>query len=323
MNPEQQQLNQQLFEAVKKGDISTITALLEAGADINAKDQDFHSLLHCTAYYGQADSVRLLLNHRADVDKADEYGLTSLHYAATSGRTAVIKILLKHGADINKAAKNGEMPLLLAVGNGHAAVVTLLLNHGAQINGINLVGQTPLHRVTCSGHVAVAVLLLRYGTQVDKIDKYGYSPLHYATEQNYLTTAHLIQIFSTPGLQAFRADPKRYLEEYPADERILGAAPLHFAVLSNKLDIVQVLLKKKPTILVGDERKHSPLLYALWFGHTAVAQELINTLAQQRGGNVVGALTLGDAKGRCILSYIAQKDYRFLNYLITQHRLLT
>ena len=35
--PSKQELNDQLFEAVRKGDAAAVTALLDKGADVNAK----------------------------------------------------------------------------------------------------------------------------------------------------------------------------------------------------------------------------------------------------------------------------------------------
>jgi ankyrin repeat protein len=139
-------------------------------------------------------------------------------------------------------------------------------------------------------------------------------------------------------MQAFRTNPKKYLEEHSIDECTLGATLLHFAVFCNKPHVVTALLNKAITkrkhkiqkttyerspVFAGDDRNHSPLLYALWFGHTAIAQNLVETLVQQRKDNLLGALTLSDTNDRCILSYIAQNHYRFLNDLITHHGLLT
>ena len=36
--PSKQELNDQLFEAVRKGDVAAVTAALDKGADVNAKD---------------------------------------------------------------------------------------------------------------------------------------------------------------------------------------------------------------------------------------------------------------------------------------------
>jgi ankyrin repeat protein len=389
MNHEQQEeLNQQLFEAVKKDDLSNVTALLQAGADVNTEDENGSSPLHYAAYKGHANVVALLLTHGAYIDKVTNNGTTSLHFAVDYGHADVVILLISHGASINKANHLGETPFHYAVDQGYANIVTLLLKHGAQIDESDKCGQTPLHLAIDYGHVDVVTLLLNHGAQVDKGDTHDYTPLHYAVcdghvdvvtlllkhgasvnegddegwiplhwaahkgytnialvllnhsdqpdktdilgqtplhlaaKYDYTTTAHLLKIFSTLSMQAFRTNPTRYLEEHPLDERTLDATPLHFAVLCNKPAIVKALLKRELAILDGDDRKHSPLLYALWFSHTAIAQELINALAQQRGGNLLGALTLGDTKDRCALSYIAQHHYRFLNYLITQHQLL-
>ncbi len=63
-----QDIDLQLIEAAKKGDTVSIKALLEAGADVNAKDND---------------------------------GLTALMWAAVRGHTETAQALLEAGADVN------------------------------------------------------------------------------------------------------------------------------------------------------------------------------------------------------------------------------
>jgi ankyrin repeat protein len=352
---QQEELNQQLLEAAQKSDVSNITTLLKAGADINAKDRDGYTPLHYATVDGHVDVVTLLLEHGAHVDEVNGEDETPLYLAVQSGCTDVVTLLLKHGAEINstnwygltplccaagagdvdvvrlllqhkasfdKANNYGWTPLHGAAAEGHVDVVALLLNHSARVDRTDKRGGTPLHKAANWGHAAVVTLLLNHDAHVNKVDKFGEIPLYRAVMNNHLTTAHLLKVFSTPELQAFRADPKKYLEEHSLDERFMGATLLHFAVLCNKPAIVTALLKEKAAILAGDDSSHSPLLYALWFGYIAIAQELIKILAQQRKGNVVGALTLTDTNGSCALSYIAENRYRFLNYLITHHQFL-
>ena len=56
-----QDINQDLFVAVKKGDTATIQALLEAGADVNAKDRFGMTVLIVATATGHTDAVRALL----------------------------------------------------------------------------------------------------------------------------------------------------------------------------------------------------------------------------------------------------------------------
>ena len=56
-----------LHTAAKKGDIATITSLLDRGADIEARDKNGYTPLSVAAYYGQPEAIITLLGRGADI----------------------------------------------------------------------------------------------------------------------------------------------------------------------------------------------------------------------------------------------------------------
>jgi len=60
----QQQLNEQLWEATRRGDVAAVTALL--GSDVNAKFRYGTTALFKAAERGNVEVVRLLLARGAD-----------------------------------------------------------------------------------------------------------------------------------------------------------------------------------------------------------------------------------------------------------------
>lgn len=95
-----QALNDQLWEAARKGDAVAVKALLDKGADVNAKFR---------------------------------YGATALSYAADKGHVEVVKILLERGADVNvRDTFYQSTPIQWATSKGHAAIVKALLDKGAE-----------------------------------------------------------------------------------------------------------------------------------------------------------------------------------------------
>lgn len=56
---------------------SRFLELLEAGADVNARDRGGHTSLHWACWYGHTDIARLLLEHGADPNvREEDYGRT-------------------------------------------------------------------------------------------------------------------------------------------------------------------------------------------------------------------------------------------------------
>ncbi len=93
---------------------------------------------------GDAKEVRALLDKGADVNAKNEIGITALWIAANKEKPEIVELLLRAGADVN--ARDGiwyETPLSVAVGEGHTAIVKLLLRAGARDVDAALVRAAP------------------------------------------------------------------------------------------------------------------------------------------------------------------------------------
>jgi uncharacterized protein len=102
----------QLFQAVKSGNVSDVNAAINSGTDINTKDSEGLTLLMLASQEGRVEVVRLLLEKGARVNvKEDGYGRTALILASRNGHTDVVKSLLEKGADVNIKQHNGSNAL--------------------------------------------------------------------------------------------------------------------------------------------------------------------------------------------------------------------
>ncbi len=101
----------ELMEAACDGEIQRIQEAINAGADINAQDDNGQSALIWAAYYGHKNIVKLLLKHSAHVNVQDTYGRTALIYAVARGCKDIIELLLKHGADVTLRSESIETAL--------------------------------------------------------------------------------------------------------------------------------------------------------------------------------------------------------------------
>jgi ankyrin repeat protein len=99
------------------GDLDTLTALLDGGADPNLLDGLFHPLDYA-AMNGRAKMADLLIAFGANIDAKDNlYGETPLHLAIYANTEVpfihleVARLLIERGADVNAKDKNGQTPM--------------------------------------------------------------------------------------------------------------------------------------------------------------------------------------------------------------------
>ena len=107
-----------------------VYALMGSGV---AAAQDLTSLMHA-AKQGHTDTVRALLDGGADVDARNKYGYTALMFGAINGSTNSVRALLAGGADVNAKTRYGTSVLMLAAFTGQPEVVNVLLDSGADVN---------------------------------------------------------------------------------------------------------------------------------------------------------------------------------------------
>src|SRR5436190_10264426 len=84
--------------AVIHGHMAAAEALLNGGADPNAKDDENIPLLHQAIIRGKKEMVELLLDKKADLNTKDSAGETALDEAEEQGNKEIIELLRQHGA---------------------------------------------------------------------------------------------------------------------------------------------------------------------------------------------------------------------------------
>ncbi len=89
-------INIQLIEAVKSGNIDRVRLLIAKGADINAKDERGGTPLHWAAYYNRKKIAELLLMQGANPEEKDRNGFTPEDVARINGKKEILNILKKY-----------------------------------------------------------------------------------------------------------------------------------------------------------------------------------------------------------------------------------
>ena len=91
--------------------------LLEAGADLAARNERGTTPLHDAAFRGNAETVTVLLEAGADLEARNESGTTPLHMAALGGNAETVTALLEAGADPKAPDNDGNLPFDYAKDN--------------------------------------------------------------------------------------------------------------------------------------------------------------------------------------------------------------
>ena len=143
-------------------------SLLRQRSPVDAADAEGMTALHWAAHHNDLTTVRALLAAGAKATVANRYGVTPLHEAATLGNAAMVTALLRAGADANAAYGDGETPLMIAARTGSVDAVKALLERGAKVNAAEQFrGQTALMLAVNENHAAVAKALVDAGADVN------------------------------------------------------------------------------------------------------------------------------------------------------------
>lgn len=220
-------------------DPAVISVLLEAGADVQGRDEfRAYTPLHLAAEKGTSAIVRALLQAGADADAWATgfstdwgWGWTPLHLAARSNPDPdVITALVEAGADLHapggESYRRGNTPLHYAGENPNPAVAAALLDAGAEVNAHSRAGRTPLHEAAANAsNPAVVDLLVAAGADVNARDAAGYTPLHSAAWYN--PRPEIATALLAAGADVNARHPDGYVPSgLPGDDR----SPLFMAV---------------------------------------------------------------------------------------------
>ena len=193
-------LDDQLYDALRAGDAALTTAVLAAGADVNAPlaqgttaisiavlrkdptlvaavlaanpdlatpDANGMPLLNAACRQGVSGEVaELLIDAGAAIDapSPDDVGSLPIHECAYSGSSEAIDVLLAHGVDVNaRQANYSATPLIVAAWQGHADLVLHLLDEGADPTLTTENGATARKWALVGGYQDVAALLENVG----------------------------------------------------------------------------------------------------------------------------------------------------------------
>lgn len=151
-----------LYRACENGHLSSVTALLDHGANPNLLAMTGNTPRMIAESKGHLQIVQELISRGADnspklvgnderLEQIGDGGYLqqtemngALIYAAQRNSTEVVQVLLDRGADVRHADTHGETALFHAVRNNNWPLAHTLLIHGASLNHLNSDGDSVL-----------------------------------------------------------------------------------------------------------------------------------------------------------------------------------
>ena len=133
-----------LMHAIRFGEANVVELLLEhkskfdTGEVVDEADDLMTSALMSACLRGKADIVGVLLDAGADVNARDpETGETPLMLAICHDQFDVVNLLLERKASVNATYEHGQTALMRASKCGHHHIAELLIMHGAYVDQVD------------------------------------------------------------------------------------------------------------------------------------------------------------------------------------------
>lgn len=254
------------------GHTHIVKYLCSQGARINEPSADGSLPVVSAASGGSVDTITALYDLGADVDGKTARGITALMAAAESGLLAVTVSLVEHGADTNASEKNGATSLYYAARGGHTKVIEYLLSKNADPLMSSVAGWMPIHEAAWRGHSSSLTLLMNADCPYDTKDNYGSTPLVLACSAGHLDCVTL-------------------LVEAGADVTIGGPdgwGTLVSAADCGSLAVAEYLIQNGAGIETTNNELRTPLIRAAERGHLEMVRFLLDqgasTTAVDRDG---------------------------------------
>lgn len=169
----QQKLNDKLYDAAMKGKVEQVKKLLEKGANPNSHsgrryETPLMAAMQSLDKKQRIELMKILINAGADVNARNRSYSTALHYNFYKDSVDKLKLLIQSGADVNARNMYGRTPLFGA----REEQVKLYISAGADVNARDYEGLSALFHASVNQHMGPSVELLQvHGAKLTPYEK--------------------------------------------------------------------------------------------------------------------------------------------------------
>lgn len=256
-----QDSSDEFYSAIRNNSLTQLKNLAQNGGANSADDRGTTPLMYAAAV-GSLDAMKLLVDAGADVNAKNKFSITALMWCATE--IDKVRLLLSKGADPNARSKQGRTPLLIAAGtDGNLDTVKLLLEKGADLKKADAnPAATPLSAAAFANDLAMLQFLIDKGAVV-RGPGGGMSLANAASHGN----SAMVKLLLAQGVPADMPSPPPEQKVKNGVIDLGSFTPLILASSYGGPDTVKMLLDAKANPNAQEARGMTPLMFAIALDH--------------------------------------------------------
>ncbi len=192
-----------LHAAAARGDSAKHKRLLAASPDVDARDAYGRTALHVATFARRRDAIRLLAQAGASLDALENDRYDAVTIAAVADDEDTLRLLLELGASSGQVTSRYDGTALIAAAHlGHAGVVRQLIAAGAPLDHMNNLHWTALIESIVLGdggprHQATLKALLDADASTVLADRHGNTPRQLARQRGYAAMVQMLEAAGT------------------------------------------------------------------------------------------------------------------------------
>lgn len=267
-------------EFIMAGEIEKAKSFFTNQAEINNVDEDGNTALHVAAKLNESDLVTFLVVKGADTELKNKDGDTPLHVAISKDAYESARVLTSLGADIFALNAGGKSALEIAIAKS-SVYYDIMINEKTSLLRDTNNGNGIVHYFVLTRNQKALLYCINKKLNIDKKNSAQETPLALALKNpDTAICAEIAADLLLAGAEEVECNAK-YFEDAVVQRNLSvrmddGQTPLHLATIYGHTGIAQYLLNMDADIKAQDISGATPLHEAVRYGNLGIARQLIS-----------------------------------------------